>query len=237
MRPNLLFLLPNIFTASSLFFGFLSIVLASKGEFEKAIWYILIALIFDGLDGRVARLTNTTSKFGMEFDSLSDLVAFGVAPAMILYFYVGINFGKVGVAISALFVLFGAIRLARFNTATFLEPNVFIGFPIPAAALLVSFSILNSINQNLPITPKSLLVLAIIVGVVMVSNIRYPNFKKLSITPQNRIKFLILSILILIALYIAPEIGIFLLFFGYFLFGIIRATYFILTKKVLKSRD
>ena len=99
--------------------------------------YIVLSLVFDGLDGRVARLTNTTSKFGVEFDSLADIVAFGVAPAMLFYFSVGQNFGRFGVLITALFVIFGGVRLARFNVMSGAsEPNVFIGLPIPTAAVL-----------------------------------------------------------------------------------------------------
>jgi len=125
---RLIYLLPNLFTAGSIFLGMLSIINASSGHFEKAAWFIVISMIFDGLDGRVARLTNTTSKFGVEFDSLADIVAFGIAPSMLLYFYIGHNYGRFGVTISALFVVLGAITLARFNVMTAqTEPGVFIG--------------------------------------------------------------------------------------------------------------
>ena len=117
-RPNLLYVLPNLFTASSIFVGVISIVEASKDHFVLASWLILLALIFDGLDGRIARMTNTTSQFGVEFDSLADIISFGIAPAMILYFFVGDEFGRFGILVSALYVIFGAIRLARFNIST-----------------------------------------------------------------------------------------------------------------------
>ena len=117
-RSNLLYVLPNLFTASSIFVGVISIVEASQSHFVLASWLILLALIFDGLDGRIARMTNTTSQFGVEFDSLADIISFGIAPAMILYFFVGHEFGRFGILVSALYVIFGAIRLARFNIST-----------------------------------------------------------------------------------------------------------------------
>jgi CDP-diacylglycerol--serine O-phosphatidyltransferase len=121
----------------------ISIVEASKGNFVLASWLILLALIFDGLDGRVARMTNTTSQFGVEFDSLADIISFGIAPAMLLYFFIGHEFGRFGILVSALYVIFGAIRLARFNISTAkTDPNVFIGLPIPTAAVFVSMWIL-----------------------------------------------------------------------------------------------
>ena len=117
-KYNLIYILPNLFTASSIFVGVISVVKASQGNFVDASWLILLALVFDGLDGRVARMTNTTSKFGAEFDSLADIISFGIAPAMLLYFFVGHEFGRFGILVSALYVIFGAIRLARFNIST-----------------------------------------------------------------------------------------------------------------------
>ena len=138
-KLKLIYILPNLFTAASIFLGVLSMLSSIKGDFSLAIIYIVLSLVFDGLDGRVARLTNTTSKFGVEFDSLADIVAFGVAPAMLFYFSVGQNFGRFGVLITALFVIFGGVRLARFNVMSGAsEPNVFIGLPIPTAAVLLA---------------------------------------------------------------------------------------------------
>ncbi|MDR2100430.1 MAG: CDP-diacylglycerol--serine O-phosphatidyltransferase, partial [Campylobacteraceae bacterium] len=132
------YLLPNLFTAVSAFLGIASIVASSQGNFNKAAFYIMLALICDGLDGRVARLTKTTSKFGVEFDSLADVIAFGAAPAMFFYFSTGYDYGRVGVLLAAIYTVFGAIRLARFNVMSpSSEPSVFIGLPIPTAAVLV----------------------------------------------------------------------------------------------------
>jgi CDP-diacylglycerol--serine O-phosphatidyltransferase len=134
MKIKLAYILPNFFTALSAFFGVMSVIAASQGKFEKAYVYILFSLVADGLDGRIARITNTTSKFGVEFDSLADLVAFGMAPAMMLFFAIGKNYGRFGALISGLFVVFGAIRLARFNVTTSVnDPRFFIGLPIPVS--------------------------------------------------------------------------------------------------------
>ncbi|GAD19171.1 CDP-diacylglycerol--serine O-phosphatidyltransferase [Helicobacter fennelliae] len=191
MNINPLYILPNFFTAGSIFFGIVSIMLASNASFEWAAWLIVVSMIFDGLDGRVARLTNTSSKFGIEFDSLADIVAFGVAPAMLVYYYIptiGANYGFDGayglyrIFTCALFVIFGAIRLARFNITTInAEPNTFIGLPIPTAAVIIVLWILVDLRYNLFVSSFSylLLVLTFIVSILMVSNIRYPSFKKI----------------------------------------------------------
>lgn len=201
MKINPLYVLPNAFTAGSLFLAIIGIIYASQGSFVLVCWMIIAAMILDGLDGRVARLTNTSSKFGVEFDSLADIVAFGVAPAMLVYFYIGQYYGRLGVVVCALFVIFGAIRLARFNITISSEPYSFIGLPIPSAAAFVVVWILFNENYSLfsvPSTPKldaldnnlDLLINApsglgylflacvFIVGILMVSNIRYPSFKK-----------------------------------------------------------
>lgn len=142
-KLQLIYVFPNLFTAASAFLGVISIIASANGQFEKAAVYILLSLIFDGLDGRVARMTNATSKFGAEFDSLADIVAFGVAPAMLFYFSVGHMYGKLGSLLCAMYVVFGAIRLARFNIMIGVsEPSVFIGVPIPTAAVVVSMWIL-----------------------------------------------------------------------------------------------
>lgn len=186
MKIDPLYILPNLFTGVSIYIGILAVSYAFIGRFELACWLVLVSLIFDGLDGRVARLTGTTSKFGVEFDSLADVVAFGVAPAMILFFYGGFHYGKFGVMVAGLYVVFGAIRLARFNVATSSnEPNVFIGLPIPSAAVFVVSWLLFEMeflkqypqdSENIFLLP--LMIASLIVAFLMVSNVRYPSFKK-----------------------------------------------------------
>ncbi|MBD3823103.1 MAG: CDP-diacylglycerol--serine O-phosphatidyltransferase [Epsilonproteobacteria bacterium] len=220
-----IYILPNLFTAASIFFGVLSMVSTINADFTKAAWLILLSLIFDGLDGRVARLTNSCSKFGMEFDSLADIVAFGVAPALLLYLYVGHEFGRFGIVVSALFVIFGAIRLARFNVmSSSAEPSVFIGVPIPTAAVFIALQILLFQKYNLKVSfDVALLVMALAVSMLMVSNIRYPSFKKIDTSPKNVRKLFIMILVIGVTLFVFPTEGCVTLFTLYLLYGPLRA--------------
>ncbi len=222
-RSNLLYVLPNLFTASSIFVGVISIVEASKGHFVLASWLILLALVFDGLDGRIARMTNTTSQFGVEFDSLADIISFGIAPAMLLYFFIGHDFGRFGILVSALYVIFGAIRLARFNISTAkTDPNVFIGLPIPTAAIFISMWILLFHKYGLESYSIVLLFLALSVAVLMVSNFRYPSFKKVKLDKPLVFKTMIISVIIASLLYLFAAEGFALIILAYVLYGPIR---------------
>ncbi len=233
---KLIYILPNLFTAASIFSGIFSIVSAINGNFEKAAWLIMLSLIFDGLDGRVARLTNTCSKFGVEFDSLADMVAFGVAPALLLYLFVGYEFSRFGIVVSALFVIFGAIRLARFNVMTTTsEPSVFIGVPIPTAAVFISLLVLlfnkYSFHQDYGVV---LLLLAILVSMLMISNIRYPSFKKIDFTPKHAMKFFVIILISLLMIFMYPIEGFSFIFIVYILYGLIRAI-ILLPKRSIKK--
>ncbi|BCD67637.1 CDP-diacylglycerol--serine O-phosphatidyltransferase [Nitratiruptor sp. YY09-18] len=222
------YVFPNFFTALSAFLGVISIIASIKGEFEKAAWLIFISLILDGLDGRVARLTNATSKFGVEFDSLADIVAFGVAPAILLYQTIGHNYGKFGSIVAALFVVFGAIRLARFNVmAPSSEPSIFVGIPIPTAAVFVSSWILLYDKYQLRGYGMLILLASLTVAFLMVSNIRYPSFKKIDIKRHQVFKILILMVAIVAILYLFPIESLTLLITLYILSGIVRALYYI----------
>lgn len=230
MPINPLYILPNLFTGLSAFLGFLSIAYAYMGRFEYACWLVPCALIFDGLDGRVARLTGTTSKFGVEFDSLADIVAFGVAPAVVLFMYMGVGYGKFGIVVSGLFVVLGAVRLARFNVATSSsDPSVFIGLPIPSAAVFVSIWILLDVYYELPLWfDKLFLVMVLCVSVLMVSNIRYPSFKHFANKGMSLRMLIVVLIVALVLLYLYTTLGIAIAITGYVLFGISRAFYVIL---------
>jgi CDP-diacylglycerol--serine O-phosphatidyltransferase len=222
-NEKLIYILPNLFTSLSVFFGMMSIIASSQDKFEKAFIYIVLSFIADGLDGRVARLTNTSSKFGLEFDSLADLVAFGVAPAMMLFFSIGEQYGKFGALITGLFVVFGAIRLARFNvTTTENDPNIFIGLPIPTASAVLSSLIMLNIDLksifNIP-----LLITALILAILMVSNVRFPSFKKINIQKNAKMKVLISIIIVSSFLFLYPIWTLALSLGGYVLYGIIRA--------------
>ncbi len=219
-KANLIYILPNLFTASSIFVGVISIVEASKGHFILSSWLILLALVFDGLDGRVARMTNTTSQFGVEFDSLADIISFGIAPAMLLYFFVGYEFGRFGILVSALYVIFGAIRLARFNISTAkTDPNVFIGLPIPTAAVFVSMWILLFNKYTLQDYSVILLFLALGVAILMVSNFRYPSFKKVELDKPMVFKSMIMLMLTTSLLYLYSAEGFAIVILGYTLYG------------------
>lgn len=233
MKINPLFIIPNLFTATSAFLGILSIIYASKGRIEFACWLVVIAMIFDGLDGRVARMTNTSSKFGVEFDSLCDVIAFGCAPAILLYFSIGQYYGRFGAMTSCIFVVFGAIRLARFNTISNNDTSkYFIGLPIPSAAIFVVSMIFLEQNYDMFRGYTSfLLALAFIIGILMVSNIRYPNFKHLK---WNLSKFILLIIILAIT-FIHPMESIFMAISLYIIFGIIRYIYILISKVFFKK--
>jgi len=221
-QPNqLAYLLPNFFTASSIFAGIYSIISAVEGNFVLAAWMVLLSLIFDGLDGRVARMTNTCSQFGVEFDSLADIVAFGAAPAMLIYLYAGVDFGRFGIMTSALFVIFGGIRLARFNVMTGdTEPSVFIGVPIPTAAVFVSILVLL-FEQYPAIHEYKLVILisALVVAVLMVSNIRYPSFKKVDMDKKHMRRTFVAIVAVAMIIFIYPVEGFATFFVLYILYG------------------
>ena len=235
MNINPLYILPNLFTAGSIFLVILSAIWASRGIYEGACWMVLISMVLDGLDGRVARLTNTASKFGVEFDSLADIVAFGVAPAFLLWFYAGMDYGRYGVVVSAMFVIFGAIRLARFNISTAnSEPGVFIGLPIPSAAAIVVLWILIDLKYHFLSEFQiswALLILGFVAGILMVSNIRYPSFKKL----KWNLKIFVIAVMILAAVYIAPREVFGILMSGYVLWGIARWLFVVFVKILFKK--
>ncbi|HPS94009.1 MAG TPA: CDP-diacylglycerol--serine O-phosphatidyltransferase, partial [Deltaproteobacteria bacterium] len=168
--------LPNFITALSLFCGFYSIMFSLKGNYYMASIFILISGFIDGIDGRVARMTNSTSEFGKEFDSLSDLVAFGVAPAILVYLWELSSYGKFGFIASFLFVACGALRLARFNIDTSGGMTHFTGLPIPLAAAAVSSTyLLTGLTGSFP--ALTILVGVYVLSFLMVSSIQYPSFK------------------------------------------------------------
>ncbi|MDD6055636.1 MAG: CDP-diacylglycerol--serine O-phosphatidyltransferase [Helicobacter sp.] len=246
MKIDPLYILPNLFTGASIYLGVLAISYAFMGKFSLACWLILISLIFDGLDGRVARLTGTCSKFGVEFDSLADVIAFGVAPAMILFFYSGFSYGKFGLVVSGLYVIFGAIRLARFNVTTSqIEPNVFIGLPIPSAAVFVVSWLLFVMHlekyfiELLPYTNLILnfiMIATLCVALLMVSNIRYPSFKKMNFEKISITKVIVLLMFALSILFIYPIFTIMTLITLYVLFGPLRAAYYLCAKDSTRMR-
>ncbi|AJC88187.1 CDP-diacylglycerol--serine O-phosphatidyltransferase [Campylobacter insulaenigrae] len=236
MNFKLIYILPNLFTAASVFLGIISIIASINQNFDKALIYIILSLICDGLDGRVARATNSTSKFGIEFDSLADIIAFGVAPAILFYMSIGYEYGKLGSLIAGLFVVFGAIRLARFNVTTgTYEPSVFIGLPIPTAAIVSALWVSAYLYYDF-LRNYSLLILCIqaLLAFLMVSNIRYPSFKKIDLKRANVLKVLIILVILLSMFYLYFLESALILASLYVLYGLLRSAY-TLTKTLKKE--
>jgi CDP-diacylglycerol---serine O-phosphatidyltransferase len=178
-----LFVLPTLFTVGNLFCGYLSLWYSIQGNFEIAAALIIAAGVLDGLDGRIARLTHSTSEFGEEYDSLADLVSFGVAPAVLAYSWGLEDFHRLGWFVSFLFVVCGSMRLARFNIQTHVvDKRYFVGLPIPAAAGTVAAVVLATPERLMSRTwMGGLLVLTFVLAYLMISTIRYRSFKDLDL--------------------------------------------------------
>ena len=221
MRKGI-YILPNLFTTGSLFAGFYGMVATMGGDYQTAAIWILVSSIFDGLDGKVARATGTTSKFGVEYDSLADLVSFGVAPGLLMYSWALKPFGRLGWLASFLFVVCGALRLARFNVqVNTVESKRFVGLPIPAAASMVSSTVLFFHHFGWPSSFKKLAILILIylLAFFMVSNFRYYSFKDPELIKRQPFAFLVLSVLLLIVIAAEPVVMLFVLFICYVLSG------------------
>lgn len=215
-----IYLLPNLLTTAALFAGFYSIVAAMKGQFELAAIAIFIAMIADGLDGRVARLTNTQSEFGAEYDSLSDMVAFGIAPALVVYSWSLTSLGKLGWLAAFLYTAATALRLARFNTQVS-DKEYFQGLPSPSAAGVTASTVWMGAGYELSGSTVAipLALFAIILGALMVSGIRYSSFK--SIDFKGRVPFftVVLAVCLIAAVALEPAEMLFAIFLTYILSG------------------
>ena len=206
------YLLPNLVTTGGLFAGFYGIVATMNGDYNLAAWFILISAVFDALDGKVARLTGTTSRFGVEYDSLVDLVSFGVAPGLLMYSWALHPFGKFGWLAAFLYVVCGALRLARFNVqVNTVESRRFVGLPIPAAAGMVASCVLLFYHLGGTGTIKkiSVLLLIYVLAYLMVSNHSYNSFKDPDLLKRQPFGFLVLAIIFIIVVVAQPEIMLF----------------------------
>lgn len=214
------YLLPNLLTTASLYCGFYSVIASMKGNFSLAASSILIAFVLDILDGRIARVTNTVSRFGTEYDSLSDLVAFGVAPSLLAYTWALALYGRWGWMAAFLFVVCGALRLARFNTQI-IESKIFNGLPIPAAAVVVATGVLlfYYLGGAGKFNNLSVLIALVILSLLMVSNIKYYSFKDLNFFSRKPFMSFVLIVLILIIVAAEPQVMIFTFSLGYSLSG------------------
>ena len=231
------YLLPNLFTMGNLFCGFFAMISAIKGDYGTAASAIIIANVFDILDGKVARMMKATSRFGMEFDSLADLVSFGVAPALLIFQWSLSSFGRFGWLAAFLFVACGALRLARYNVqAETSEKGTFTGLPIPAAASMAATTVLIADHLGATGIESNIVLLLLCYGLafLMVSNVKYPAFKD-SIF-QGRAPFVALVMVALVFIVIAaePQISLFVLAVIYTFSGPIKSL--LLLTGLLKKR-
>jgi CDP-diacylglycerol---serine O-phosphatidyltransferase len=217
-----IYVLPNLFTTANLFCGFYSAIASMKGMYELAAWTILIAVVLDSLDGRIARMTHTTSKFGGEYDSLCDLVTFGVAPAILYYNWSLLSYGKVGWLAAFVFVVCGALRLARFNVqAGVIDSRFFNGLPIPggAAVLATGVILFYYFGGEGRFSSWSIMIGVIAIALFMVSSIKYYSFKDLNFFSRQPFMSFMLIVLVLVVVIANPEIMLFTFAFGYSLSG------------------
>lgn len=241
-----LFVLPNLFTASSIFCGFYAVTLCAAGDSRPDRYYqaavaILFAIFFDGFDGRVARLTKTQSEFGVQFDSLADVISFGVAPALLLYKWALQPLGFWGLFLAFLFSACGAMRLARFNLLANRHPTAmafFMGLPIPlAAGMVIALVIVNGRHsQTVPAWPMAAVVLGL--SYLMVSNIRYRTFKETHLGRRKGVVLVALAgVAVVGALMVQPAIALFACITGYILLGLAEGGFRLNRRRRERRRD
>lgn len=236
MRKGI-YILPNTLTLGGMFCGFYAILASFKGHFIYSAWAILIAVIFDGLDGWVARMTNSTTKFGIQLDSLSDLVAFGVAPAVLIYSWGLQPYGRLGWGASFLFVICGALRLARYNVQMGTsESKAFVGLPIPAAGIVVASLVLfyNEVIGSLAGRNYIILVLPFLLAALMVSTLRFHGIKELDFKTRKPFWLLVVIVVAFVLVFMNPEILLFIFSIIYVIWGIIEGTMLFRRKRSLK---
>jgi CDP-diacylglycerol--serine O-phosphatidyltransferase len=225
--------MPSAFTLGNLFFGFWAIVSAFNGNFRWASWFIVFSGILDVLDGRVARLSNTGSRFGAELDSLVDVISFGVAPALLIYFLDFASAGRFAWILSYIYVTAAALRLARFNVLSAGKPSTgwFTGLPSPSAGMTLAvyypFSQTEWYRASLAyldLQHQGLVVLMLLLALLMVSNVKYPKLPSIGLRSRKGVLGLVVHVIILVGALLAPEYFLFPLGLGYVAFGLIRAT-------------
>lgn len=217
-----IYLLPNLMTTGALFAGFYAVIAGIKGDFELGAIAIFIAMVLDGLDGRIARMTNSTSAFGAEYDSLSDMISFGLAPALLIFQWALVDFGKLGWLIAFIYTVAAALRLARFNTQVGIaDKRYFQGLPSPAAAALLGglVWVVESNQIESAIVPIFALIVTLFAGVMMVSNTRFHSFKELNLKDKVPFVTLLLVVLVFVVITIKPAMILFLIFLSYAVSG------------------
>ena len=217
-------IVPSFFTVGNMFCGLYSVIAAFGGKIVLAAWMIFFGAFLDAMDGKIARFTGSSSRFGVEYDSLADVISFGFAPSMLIYSSYAKNMGLPGILLSFLPLLFGSIRLARFNIQLKgFDKEHFTGLPIPIAALaLASFIIFSQYFFYVPVRfPKALIVIIFLVSILMVGTMRYEKLPNFNFKGTNRDKIKVIIFLIgVILLIIFPQEGLFPLIMMYILSGI-----------------
>ncbi|WP_028452522.1 CDP-diacylglycerol--serine O-phosphatidyltransferase [Chitinilyticum aquatile] len=238
LKRQSIYLLPNLFTLAALFAGFYAIVSAMNHKFDLAAVAIFAAMVLDGMDGRVARMTHTQSAFGAEFDSLSDMVSFGVAPALVAYVWQLHQFGKIGWMVAFIYCAAAALRLARFNTNIgIVDKRWFQGLPSPSAAALVaglvwiSHEYAEDLEPLMPALPYLALIFTLFAGLSMVCNVRFWSFKELHMRKTVPFIVMLLVVIALLILVSKPPLVLFLFFIGYGLSGYVYWLWCVLTRK------
>lgn len=217
------YIFPNVLTSLSLFAGFFAIVSVFEEQFVRGAWAIIVALLFDNLDGRMARVARASSRFGLEYDSLTDLVSFGVAPAVLVYVWALKPFGKLGWLAAFIYLASAALRLARYNVQVEkVESKRFNGLPSPAAACVVATTVLfyhylgiSEVERSIP-----LLTLIFLLAFLMVSSVKYHSFKELHLFQQRPVSTLFILVLLLVLVAAEPILMLFSLFYMYMFSGI-----------------
>lgn len=226
-RKHGVYLIPNLLTTGNLFSGLYAILAVFNGDLQAAAVAVLIALVFDVLDGKSARLMNSTSQFGVEYDSLADLISFGVAPGLLIYGWALSDHGMLGAAVMFAFVACGALRLARFNvTKPGADSRFFTGLPIPAAASLVAtfvifdHHVIGHISADLK--PVLVLIVSLTLAFLMVSNLKYRSFKELQFRGRHQFNYLVWAILVFMLVIAWPQLMLFVVFAAYVLSGMVE---------------
>ena len=234
-----IYILPNGLTLCGMFFGFFAILSALKGDFLHAAWAIMIANVFDGLDGWVARLTHSTTRFGIELDSLSDLVSFGVAPAVMVYKWSISPFNRIGIAAAFLFAACGALRLARYNVQMgSTESKAFTGMPIPGAASVLATLVIFYYEfwDGVPEKNIYILILTVFLALLMVSTLRFHGLKEIDFTKRKPFWILVAFVLFIAVIVSHPAKALFVLAMIYLAEGIAENIYLYYKKlKMLTS--
>jgi CDP-diacylglycerol---serine O-phosphatidyltransferase len=234
------YILPNLFTSLGLFCGFYAIVATMQAAYVTAAWAVVLAAVFDALDGRVARMTNTTSRFGVEYDSLADLVAFGVAPAVLAFGWVLNLFGRWGWLAAFLFVACGAIRLARFNVqVNTVAKRYFLGLPIPAAAALVAATVIFCFHMHITehqVVGVIMLLAMYGLGLLMVSTIRFRSFKDFDLAARKPFSAVVVALLLICIVASEPQIMLFGIALFYAVSGPAGYCAYLIRKKRRRAR-